>query len=72
MIQELQIGKDGAEMVVVWERWIRGAIQRLADDSNDQVAIINRALRFWTAANGLFMPTIPEIGALPETAMARG
>jgi hypothetical protein len=61
MIQELQIGKDGADTVVVWERWIRGVIQWLADDSNDQVAIISRALRFWTAANGLFMPSVPDI-----------
>jgi hypothetical protein len=61
MVQELQSGKDGADAVAVWERWMRGVIQRLADDSIDQVAVISRALRFWTAANGLFMPGLPDI-----------
>jgi hypothetical protein len=60
MLQELQSGKDSADALAVWERWIRGVIQRLAEDANDQVAIICRALRFGTAANGLFMPGIPD------------
>jgi hypothetical protein len=60
MFHELQSGKDGADAIAVWERWIRGVIQRLADDANDQVAIISRALRFLTAANGLFMPSTPD------------
>jgi hypothetical protein len=60
MFQELQSGKDGADAIVVWERWIRGVIQRVADDANDQVVIMSRALRFWTAANGLFMPSVPD------------
>jgi hypothetical protein len=61
MFQELQSGKDGADAITVWERWIRGVIERIADDATDQVAIISRALRFWTAANGLFMPSAPDL-----------
>jgi hypothetical protein len=61
MFQELQSGKDGADAITVWERWTRGAIQRLAEDAIDQVAIISRALRFCTSANGLLMPSAPDL-----------
>jgi hypothetical protein len=61
MLQELQGGKDGADVVAVWGRWMSGVIQRLAEDANDQIAIICRASRFCTEANGLFMPSVPDL-----------
>jgi hypothetical protein len=60
MFHELQSGKDGADAITIWERWIRGVIQRAAEEANDDVAIIARALRFWTTANGVLMPSVPE------------
>jgi hypothetical protein len=62
MMRELQSGKDNADAVAVWGRWINGVIQRLADDAKDQVAIGCRAMRFLTEANGLFMPSMPDLG----------
>jgi hypothetical protein len=60
LLQDLQSGKDGADAVAVWGRWMSGVIQRLAE-ANDQVALICRAMRFCTEANGLFMPTATDI-----------
>jgi hypothetical protein len=61
MLQEVQSGKDGADVVAVWGRWMSGVIQRLADDANDQVAVLCRAMRLWSEATGVFMPTAPDI-----------